>query len=96
MYQWMMGNDGDNFVMCEQNHLCFNVAKTKELAVDMRTTKTPVTKLKDQSRLYFSICWTMLTMFHECVVASAPLCSVVGRGIRLRELCHWTEGGCRA
>lgn len=34
----------DNFVTCcEQNHLQLNVTKTKELVVDMRRTKVPVT-----------------------------------------------------
>lgn len=34
----------DNFVTCcEQNHLQLNVTKTKELVVDVRRTKVPVT-----------------------------------------------------
>ncbi len=33
----------DNFVTwCEQNHLQLNVAKTKELVVDMRRNRAPV------------------------------------------------------
>ena len=39
----------NNFVTwCEQNHLQLNVAKTKELVVDLRRTKTPVTPVSIQ------------------------------------------------
>ena len=43
----------DNFVTwCELNHLQLNTAKTKELVVDLRRTRTPVTPV--------SITWTSL------------------------------------
>ena len=33
----------DFVTCCEQNHLQLNVAKTKELVMDLRRTRTPVT-----------------------------------------------------
>ena len=117
----------DNFVSwCELNHLQLNTTKTKELVVDLRRTRTPVTPVsilghnvdivehykylgvftdnkldrtkntevlykKGQSRLYFlrrlrsfNICWTMVRMFYESVVASSILFAVVCWGSTLR------------
>lgn len=55
----------DNFaVWCEQNHLQFNVAKTKELLIDMRATRTPVAKSEQP----------MIMMFHELVTIAVVTC----------------------
>ncbi len=50
----------DNFVTwCELNHLQLSVTKTKELVVDLRRTKVPVTPVTIQGSV-----WTLLKIIN--------------------------------
>ncbi|KAL6463079.1 hypothetical protein MHYP_G00274700 [Metynnis hypsauchen] len=78
----------DFVTWCERNHLQLNVTKTKELVVDLRRDKVPVTPVsirgvsvdtvEDPSYKYLDV------IFYESVVASAVLYAVACWGSRLR------------